>query len=252
MPDAGYSLKECEFCGCASGVAQLAYWQRKVTSGNQARLDKLFTSAGIPPHFQGLTLETLIALAGDDPEKAAAIAAVQEFIATGSVTDPASGKLKQGIIVSGHFGCGKTGVLTPALLNAVHNGASGLWIEMYDFIDSIQSGYGKRDEYSNRPEEKAAREDAREDADQRLAAAQKAGIILLDDFGDVERPQRETDDRRRLLYLLINHRHNAALPMLITTNCDGAQLAHQFGARTVERVMESCAWVEMGGRNLRA
>jgi DNA replication protein DnaC len=247
-PVAGYSLKECEFCECEAGQRAHGYWQRKEAAANQRRLEELFTGAGIPLHFRDLTLDSLIATAGDDPGKQEAIAAVREFIADGLVTDPVTGKRKPGIIISGQFGCGKTGILTPALREAVAMGKSGLWIEMYEFVAAIQSAYRRRDEYSNRPEEKGVADAA----EQRLSAAQRAGIILLDDFGDVERIQPETDDRRRLLYSLINYRHNEALPMLITTNCDGAQLAHQFGGRTIERVMESCAWVEMGGRNLRS
>lgn len=245
---AGYALKECEFCECEAGRRAWGYWQRKEAEAQQRRLDKAFAGAGIPQHFRALTLESLIAAAGDDQGKQEAIATVGEFIASGWATDPATGKCKPGIIISGQFGCGKTGILTPALREAVAAGKSGLWIEANEFIATIQSGYRRRDEYSNRPEEK----EAINAADQCLSAAQRAGIVLLDDFGDVERTRPETDDRRRLLYELINYRHNECLPMLITTNCDGAQLAHQFGARTIERVMESCAWVEMGGRSLRA
>lgn len=245
---AGYALKECRFCECEAGQRAWSYWQRKEAEVNQRRLERAFTGAGIPQHFQGLTLESLIATAGSDQGKQEAIAAVSEFIASGWATDPATGRRKPGIVISGQFGCGKTGILTPALREAVAAGKSGLWIEANEFIATIQSGYRRRDEYSNRPEE----QETINAADQCLSAAQRAGIILMDDFGDVERTKPETDDRRRLFYELINYRHNEALPMLITTNCDGAQLAHQFGARTVERVMESCAWVEMGGRNLRA
>lgn len=221
------------------GNRALAYWQRKDAEANQRKLERYFAAAGIPRHFQNLTVDTMIAEAGDDPEKQEAIGAVQEFMANGWVTDPATGKRKLGMIISGHFGSGKTGILTPALRDYVAKGKSGLWVEMYEFISAVQSGYSNRDEEGDG------------DWRQRLTAAQKADIILIDDMGDVERVRPETDDRRKLLYELINYRHNNALPMLVTTNCDGAQLAQQFGARTVERVMESCAWIEMGGRNLR-
>lgn len=227
-------------------MAVAAYWQRKETAAQQERLNRLFVGAGIPLHFRDFTLETLIARAGDDPEKRAAIAAVTQFIAEGVVTCPITSRYKTGIILSGEFGCGKTGLLTPALRSMIERGKSGLWIEMYGFLGAIQSGYGRHDEYSNRPEEKTV-----DDSDQRLAAAQRADVILIDDLGDVERSKPETDDRRRLLYELINYRHNAGLPMLITTNCSADLIAKQLGTRTMERIFESCAWIEMGGRNLR-
>lgn len=175
----------------------------------------------------------LVERAGNDPEKRPAIAAVTQFIAEGVVTCPITSRYKAGIVLSGEFGCGKTGLLTPALRSMIEQGKSGLWVEMYGFLGAIQQGY----------------EDG--DSNAKLTAAQKADVILIDDLGDVERAKPETDDRRRLLYELINYRHNNALPMLITTNCDAELIARQLGTRTMERIFESCAWIQMGGRNLR-
>ena len=76
-------------------------------------------------------------------------------------------------------------------------------------------------------------------------------VILLDDFGDKSRTNAESDDRRRIIYQLINYRHNNGLPMLITSNLTAAEMSMQFGQRTVERIIESCAWVKVGGDNLR-
>ena len=75
-------------------------------------------------------------------------------------------------------------------------------------------------------------------------------------MGDASRNDRvtgfaETADRQRILYQLVNHRHNHRLPLLITSNLAPGQFAKQFGMRTFERVAESCAVVALGGRNLR-
>lgn len=226
-------MAQVEFCDCAWGQKARAFWQAKEAETHQRQLNQLFVSAGVPAHFRDLTIDSMIERAGRDAGKIAAIEAVIQFKHGGLVLDPATKRYKAGIVLSGSFGCGKTGLLTPALRHVIEAGKSGLWVEVYDLISAIQQGYSDGD------------------ASAKLAAAQQADVVLLDDLGDVERDAEETADRRRIIYQLINYRHNNALPMLITTNCNGAQLAKQFGARTIERVFESCAWINMGGRNLR-
>lgn len=232
-PAAGYPLSEVEFCDCTFGEKARAFWRMKEAEAHQRKLAKLFANAGIPAHFRDLTIETMIERAGDDEGKREAISAVVEYQEHGFVLDKRTGRPKPGIILSGEYGRGKTGLLTPVLRHAIEQGKSGLWIEVYDFIAEVQKGYN--DGESNA----------------RLEAAQRADIILLDDLGDKSRDRAETDDRRRILYQLINYRHNHTLPMMITTNLTGPELAMQFGPRTFERIIESCAWINIGGRNLR-
>jgi len=228
-----YPSAQCEFCDCGSGLAALAFWQKKDAEGNQRELNKLFASAGIPAHFRDLTIDSMIERAGHDAGKVAAIDAVIQFKNSGRVTDPNTKRLKLGVVLSGSFGCGKTGLLTPLLRHVVSEGKSGLWAEVYELIMAIQQGYSDGDSSA------------------KLLAAQQADVVLLDDLGDADRSREETEDRRRIVYQIINYRHNNALPMLITTNCNGAQLAKQFGGRTIERIFESCAWINMAGKNLR-
>lgn len=232
-PHAGYSMEECIFCECATGQRVLEYWKRKSVAKKQADMEKLFVGACIPAHFRSFTLDSIRQRAVNEPDKKAAIDAVEQWITAGYVEDPATKRYKSGLILAGDYGRGKTGTLTPAIRHSLEQGKSGLWIEVTDFVGVIQSGY--RDGTSL----------------ERLEAAQKVDVILLDDLGDKSRDGAETDDRRRIIYQLVNYRHNNGLPMLITTNLNGQQMAAQFGGRTVERIMESCAWVSMGGRNLR-
>jgi DNA replication protein DnaC len=230
-PEAGYALKDCQFCDCWRGQKLLTFWQGQESKAHQRKLDGLFANAGIPAHFRDLTIDTMIERAGTDKGKKAAIDAVIDLVDHGYVLD--AQLPKPGLVLSGDFGRGKTGLLTPVLRHHVEQGRTGLWVEVYDFIAEVQRGYS--DGQSNA----------------RMDAAQRADIILLDDLGDKARGKEETDDRRRIVYQLINYRHNHKLPMLITTNLTGKEMAVQFGARTFERIVESCAWVSMSGKNLR-
>ena len=232
-PHAGYPVKECAFCECEKGQKTLDYWKLQSIKTQQKQLDSIFSNAGIPAHFRGFTIESMVERCAKDPGKKEAIATVKSFIENGYVEDSMSKRYKNGLVLSGDFGRGKTGLLTPALRSMLESGKSGLWIETYDFISEIQSGY--------------------EDGSslKRLEAAQRADVILLDDFGDKSRTNAESDDRRRIIYQLINYRHNNGLPMLITSNLTAAEMSMQFGQRTVERIIESCAWVKVGGDNLR-
>ena len=228
-----YPVSEVQFCDCVVGQRRLADAQIEANRERQRQLDEAFASAGIPPHFRGLTIESLIERCGNDKGKSEAIRAAQELIARGYIEDAESKRYKSSLILSGDFGRGKTGLLTPVLCRMLESGKACLWIEMYGFLSAVQSGYADGSSLS------------------RLEAAQRADVILLDDFGDKDRTQPETEDRRRIIYELVNYRHNYSLPMLITTNLTGVELSQQFGKRIVDRVLESCVWVKVGGENLR-
>jgi len=223
-----YPLAEVQFCECPAGRRALAAERAKAAAAHQQRLAAAFTRAGIPSHFHGLTVDSLAALAGDDPDKATAIAVARSLLATGQFSG------KPGVYLFGEYGCGKTGVLTPVLRHYLDQGHTGLWLEFYDFCTEIQSKYGQGDE-----------------ADKALDLVRSVDWLLMDDVGDVARTGPETDDKRRLLYQIVNHRHNHVRSMLITSNLNPDRFAQQFGARTFERILESCAVVKIAGRNLR-
>lgn len=197
-------------------------------------LERLFKSASIPERFAGLTIGTLARL--NDPAKSEAVQACQSLIEHGSVMQ--RGLPRNSLLLSGPYGVGKTGLLTATLAHFLEQGKVGLWIEYYDLVMEIQAGYSDNSSAS------------------RLEAARNADWLLLDDVGDLGRREGnairpETDDRRKILYTIINHRHVNRLPTLITTNLGPGQFAQQFGARVTERIMESFAVIGIGGRNLR-
>jgi len=223
-----YPLAECEFCPCDAGQTYQALLAGQQAQQRQARLTAAFTSAGIPPHFQDFTLDTLAALIANEPDKRTGIEAARAIAATGAYNG------KTSLCLVGPVGSGKTGLVTPILRQYLDAGLSALWIEFYDFCEAVQSKYGQGDESA-----------------QAMDLVRSVDWLLIDDVGDPARPGPETDDKRRLLYQIVNHRHNHRRPMLITSNLDLRGLAAQFGERTVERIYESCAVIRVGGRNLR-
>jgi len=240
-----YPLKECVFCECEYGILALDYWTKRQNAKQQKRIDQLFDGAGMPAHFRDFTLDTFEHRA-KDKGKLSILARVREYLTNGFVVDQRTGRYKFSLILSGEYGTGKTGILTPILRDFLERGKVGLWIEAKEFVKEIQRGY-----------KPGADEDS---AETKMDAAKRADIILLDDLGDKARTEivngstiikAETSDRIEIIYRLINHRHNAALPMLITTNLSGPELGAQIGERTFNRIIESCAWLSMPGRNLR-
>lgn len=241
-----FPLAEIDWCACNAGIFQRDYWQKKrgplEQAKRQARIDKLFAGAGIPSFFKDFTVGTLRNRVGNDPGKLAVIAQVEQFIVERRIVDPRTKLSKFGLILSGSFGTGKTGMLTPALRSWLDDGKSALWIEAKEFVKEIQRSYGRGDEDSS---------------EQKLDEAKRADIVLIDDLGDKERIDSkgnlapEPPDRIEIIYRLINDRHNADRPMLITTNLTGSELSIQLGARTFNRIVESCAWLKMPGKNLR-
>jgi DNA replication protein DnaC len=224
-----YPIAEVQFCDCEVGAAALDQARREDAAKRQRTLDKMFESAGIPQHFRDMTIDSLYRIAKADPDKRDAIEAARELVETGFTAG------KKGIYIYGTFGMGKTGVVTPILRNYLDNGLTGLWIEFYDFTDEVQSRY---------------RSNAEESATAAIKQAQEVDMLLLDDVGN-PKIDMETDDKSKILYQVINARHNHIRPMLITSNLAPTEFRRQFGTRTWERVAESCRVVKMGGSNLR-
>lgn len=283
--DTGYdeSAAYGTLCACPAGEAEV---QR--LRDERARLDAearahLFEAAGVPPEFEGLTISGIANLA--DPDKAAAVEAVGDWLGAAlrsvppysAVPTPRSASIvgafraaregetpagrsglvfgktgpepKPGLILLGPYSVGKTGLLTAAYQALVARGGpwlGALWIEFYDFVAAVQSGY------------------ADGTADDRLRAAQQAPLLFIDDLGTTRllvsapaapmaawasRP--EKDDKQRILDALVSHRHREHLPTLATTNLSLEQLRAQFDGRIVERLLQACRVVRMGGRNLR-
>lgn len=278
-------------CACEAGQAEAARLAEERARRDAEARSQLFEAAGVPPEFEGLTVSGIARLAdpgkaaaveavgdwlgaalrtvppysgAEQPEPAARPASIVGAFRPARAGDVERGatagrsglvfgetgpESKPGLILLGPYSVGKTGLLTAAYQALVARGGhwlGSLWIEFYDFVAAVQSGYGDGT------------------ADDRLRAAQQAPLLFIDDLGTTRLlvstpgapmsawPSRpEKDDKQRILDALVSHRHREHLPTLATTNLSLEQLCAQFDGRIVERLLQACRVVRMGGRNLR-
>jgi len=116
------------------------------------------------------------------------------------------------LVFHGAFGCGKTH-LAAAIVNArLRAGQAALFIAVPDLLDHLRAAYGA---------------DGDESFDNRFEAIKRAPLLVLDDLG-TEAP---TPWAAEKLFQIFNHRYNAQLPTVITTNHDLEALDERLRSR---------------------
>lgn len=213
---------------------------------NARRLEAMFEDAEVPAIYHGLGFDTFEQLPMDGKydalSAARTFAKVDEFRYRRGLE--LKGMVKSGLMFYGPVGTGKSG-LSVAILQAWKEAKqSVLWITWGHLVSRIQDTYGR--DYDPR---------VRDDSLTRkklLEAAQNIQLLILDDFGDVER-RSTTDDRRDIAYSIIDYRHGRNLPTVITTNlapCPNdavADIENYWGPRIARRLRELCHLVGIGG-----
>ena len=107
-------------------------------------------------------------------------------------------RLEGWLVLQGGLGCGKTHLAAAIANFAVSLGVPTLFITVPDLLDSLRFTF-------NNPE--STFED-------RFDKIRSAPLLVMDDFGT----QNATPWAQEKLFQLINHRYNAQLPTVITTN----------------------------------
>ncbi|QNB46838.1 hypothetical protein BR63_11270 [Thermanaerosceptrum fracticalcis] len=137
--------------------------------------------------------------------------------------------VKDGILLYGSVGTGKTHLAVGILKTAFHRGLTGVLVKVPDLLEEIRRGYNG--EYS--PLEGKVR---------------NIFLVILDDLG----AEKVTDWVREKLYSIIDHRYENEKPLIITTNCPPSELTERIGVRTADRLREMCKIVEVQGKSYRA
>jgi DNA replication protein DnaC len=119
------------------------------------------------------------------------------------------------LILKGGYGCGKTH-LAAAIANCRLNlGHPALFVNTPDLLDHLRATYGPNSLTSY---------------DQRFEQVRNAPLLILDDLGS----QSNTDWAQEKLYQIFNHRYNARLPTVITTNEELESIEIRVRSRMVD------------------
>ncbi len=170
-------------------------------------------SFGVPRRFRDLTLAT--------SPHSAAVSAVRSWLEVDPLADG------RNLLLFGPVGTGKT-CLAVGALRAYHGAGGGQaqFEVVPDMLDRMRPGTDLPDP---------------------MEYLQSVRLLVLDDLG-VEKP---SDWVRERLYVLLNARHGAELPTIVTSNTDLPGLAKQIGERAVSRFAESVTVVKVDGPDLR-
>ena len=119
------------------------------------------------------------------------------------------------VVFQGDNGCGKTH-LAAAIVNYRYQiKKPALFIVVPDFLDHLRSTFS--------PESKIS-------YDQFFESVRSTPLLVLDDFG----AQTTTPWAQEKLYQVINHRYNARLATVITTNCSLEEIESRISSRLAD------------------
>jgi DNA replication protein DnaC len=119
------------------------------------------------------------------------------------------------LVLKGGYGCGKTHLAAGIANHCIETGHRVLFVNTADLLDSIRSTF---------------QPDADENYDDRFDEFRTVPLLILDDLG-VESP---TPWAREKLYQILNHRYNAELPTVITTNHELEDLELRLRSRLAD------------------
>ncbi len=108
-------------------------------------------------------------------------------------------RLEGWLLLMGGYGCGKTHLAAAIANDALSRGIMPLFVTVPDLLDHLRGAFG--------PE-------AQQSYGDRFEQVRNARLLILDDLGT----ENATSWALEKLFQLLNHRHMAALPTVITTN----------------------------------
>jgi DNA replication protein DnaC len=103
------------------------------------------------------------------------------------------------LLLKGGYGCGKTHLAAAIANHRLNMGHSVLFVNTPDLLDHLRASFSPAVVGSY---------------DERFEQVRNSPLLILDDLGS----QSNTDWAQEKLYQIFNHRYNAKLPTVITTN----------------------------------
>ncbi len=124
-------------------------------------------------------------------------------------------RLQGWLILKGNYGCGKTHLAAAIANYQVEHGLPVLFVVVPDLLDHLRATFSP---------------DSAVTFDRRFETVRTAPLLILDDLG----AQSSTPWAQEKLYQILNHRYNAQLPTVITTNCELEDLDARLRSRLAE------------------
>ena len=207
----------------------------------EARAEALKDGSAIPPKFARATLQNFV-VPNDNPvtrpKLAGALVRVTAFAREFPTGD------RQGLLIAGDTGTGKTHLAVAALKAIIDKGHEGVFFDYQNLLDRIRSSYDKTSGSGDR---------------EAYRSAMESGVLLLDDLGS----HRVTEWVEDIVTSIITYRYNQKKPLIVTTNLDpkgsaayttegGTQVPRKslrevIGARATSRLSEMCHSVDLFG-----
>lgn len=172
-------------------------------------------TSGIPAMFRDANFDNFEVPRGDTARQKI-LETARSFAESLTLEDP------EGLVLRGEPGTGKTHIAVAILRTVMRRGMRVCYRGFNDLLTEIRHSYN--------PEYPLSEEEV-------LRPLWLADVLVLDDLGS-ETPKDFVRDR---LYLIINRRYEARKPLIITTNCDSAELEARVGRRVHSRLIEMCS-----------
>lgn len=119
------------------------------------------------------------------------------------------------LVLKGGYGCGKTHLAAAVANDRLAMGHPALFVSTPDLLDHLRSAFSPSSTMSY---------------DERFQQVRNAPLLILDDLGT----QSNSEWAQEKLYQIFNHRYNARLPTIITTNQELESIEIRIRSRMVD------------------
>lgn len=136
---------------------------------------------------------------------------------------------KNGLIILGNVGSGKTHLAAAIANDFVDRGIKALFGTFQTHLENIKSEF----ERTGRNRE--------------LAKIKAVSILVIDDLGK----EHKSEWTQSILYDIVNYRYEHLLPTIITTNFNDTELANYCEHAVWSRLGEMCSGIKMSGGDYR-